>query len=430
MTPSTSINGSVRTWRRYPSYKDAGVPWLKMVPTAWKTVRLKFLATFCGGGTPSKDNLEFWKGEIPWVSPKDMKLEIIEDTEDHISDAAVANSSTRLIPAGVVLVVVRSGILRHSIPVAVTAREMALNQDMRAIMPKANIRAEYLAAVIRGHQPELLNEWGKQGATVESIEVEYLTNTTFPVPSLEEQGQIIAFLEKETAKIDALITKKERLIELLQEKRTALVSHAVTKGLDPDVPMKDSGIEWAGKIPAHWGKKRAKFLFRQMSLPVREGDGVVTAFRDGQVTLRENRRTEGYTFAILELGYQGIRQGHLVLHSMDAFAGAIGISESDGKCSPEYIVWTPSLRIQSLDSLPLACGKCHVRASSKCPARPFVNVPHAFASQHSGRCGSRSLLERSRSKSPLTSKEAATATTSIFASCVRRLALSVNTAPP
>jgi type I restriction enzyme S subunit len=87
--------------------------------------------------------------------------------------------------------------------------------------------------------------------------------------------------------------------------------------------------------------RRAKFLFFQSALPVRDDDEIVTCFRDGQVTLRKNRRKEGFTNAIKELGYQGIRKGQLVLHSMDAFAGAIGVSDSDGKCSPEYIICDP-----------------------------------------------------------------------------------------
>lgn len=101
---------------------------------------------------------------------------------------------------------------------------------------------------------------------------------------------------------------------------------------------KDSGIEWLSKIPGHWKTRRARLLYRQLGIPPREDDGIVTAFRDGQVTLRELRRTDGYTFAIKELGYQGVQKGHLVIHSMDAFAGAIGVSDSDGKCTGEYVV--------------------------------------------------------------------------------------------
>jgi type I restriction enzyme S subunit len=111
-----------------------------------------------------------------------------------------------------------------------------------------------------------------------------------------------------------------------------------------DAPMSASGVKWIGDVPAHWKTKKAKFLFTQSRLPVQKDDEVVTAYRDGQVTLRSNRRKDGYTFAILEQGYQGIRKGQLVLNSMDAFAGAIGVSESDGKCSPEYVICNPISR--------------------------------------------------------------------------------------
>jgi type I restriction enzyme S subunit len=101
---------------------------------------------------------------------------------------------------------------------------------------------------------------------------------------------------------------------------------------------KDSGISWINVIPAHWEIERAKWLFQKMERPVRREDNVVTAFRDGQVTLRTNRRTEGFTNALQEHGYQGIRKGDLVIHAMDAFAGAIGVSDSDGKSTPVYSV--------------------------------------------------------------------------------------------
>lgn len=104
---------------------------------------------------------------------------------------------------------------------------------------------------------------------------------------------------------------------------------------------KPSGIQWVEKIPSHWGVERAKWLFNRMERPVRPEDDVVTAFRDGQVTLRTNRRTEGFTNALQEHGYQGIRKGDLVIHAMDAFAGAIGVSDSDGKSTPVYAACVP-----------------------------------------------------------------------------------------
>ncbi len=105
---------------------------------------------------------------------------------------------------------------------------------------------------------------------------------------------------------------------------------------------KDSIIPWIGQIPAHWETRRAKYMFKKEKRDVRPEDRVITCFRDGQVTLRENRRTTGFTESITEVGYQGIRKGDLVIHQMDAFAGSIGVSDSDGKGTSVYHCCTPS----------------------------------------------------------------------------------------
>ncbi|ELZ5237995.1 restriction endonuclease subunit S [Vibrio parahaemolyticus] len=111
---------------------------------------------------------------------------------------------------------------------------------------------------------------------------------------------------------------------------------------------KDSGIEWLKDMPSHWELIRAKHLFQRVQRPVRPQDGIVTAFRDGEVTLRSNRRTDGFTNAAKEIGYQGVRKGDLLVHAMDGFAGAIGISDSDGKCSPVCSVCIPR-KIHTVD---------------------------------------------------------------------------------
>ena len=179
------------------------------------------------------------------------------------------------------------------------------------------------------------------GVSYPAINASDLGDIAVHLPPLERQRAIADYLDRETARLDALVAAKERVLGLLAEKRRALITRAVTRGLDPRAPLRDSGIPWLGEIPAHWRLERARFVFRQSALPVRDEDEMVTCFRDGQVTLRRNRREEGFTNANLELGYQGIRAGQLVLHSMDAFAGAIGVSDSDGKCSPEYIICDP-----------------------------------------------------------------------------------------
>ncbi|NLU16553.1 MAG: restriction endonuclease subunit S [Serratia liquefaciens] len=104
---------------------------------------------------------------------------------------------------------------------------------------------------------------------------------------------------------------------------------------------KNSGVEWLGEMPCHWNLQKAKYIFRKVQRATTEQDGIVTAFRDGQVTLRSNRRVDGFTNALKEIGYQGVKAGDLLVHAMDGFAGAIGISDSDGKCSPVCSVCIP-----------------------------------------------------------------------------------------
>lgn len=118
-------------------------------------------------------------------------------------------------------------------------------------------------------------------------------------------------------------------------------------GLKAYPAMKDSGFPWLGELPEHWDIERGKWLFRKMDRPVSESDEVVTCFRDGTVTLRSNRRVRGFTEALKEIGYQGIRRGDLVIHAMDAFAGAIGVSDSDGKGTPVYSVCQPAANANS-----------------------------------------------------------------------------------
>jgi len=180
-----------------------------------------------------------------------------------------------------------------------------------------------------------------EGSTRDKLTQDKMGSILLPTPPLTRQRAIAVYLDRETARLEALVAAKEGVLRLLAEKRRALITRAVTRGLDPRAPLRESGIPWLGPIPNHWRVDRAKFVFRQSALPVRDEDEMVTCFRDGQVTLRRNRREEGFTNANLELGYQGIRSGQLMLHSMDAFAGAIGVSDSDGKCSPEYIICDP-----------------------------------------------------------------------------------------
>ncbi len=174
------------------------------------------------------------------------------------------------------------------------------------------------------------------GIRVRSCDLRWnkLAELQYPIPPLEIQKQIAAFLDSKCNKIAFLKNDIEKQIETLEQYKKSLIIEAVTKGITSNVKMKDSGIEWIGQIPEHWEIDKGKYILEYLEKPIKPTDGVITCFRDGEVTLRSNRREDGFTISEKEIGYQGIDIGDLVVHGMDGFAGSIGISDSRGKASP------------------------------------------------------------------------------------------------
>ena len=319
--------------------------WSDFVPEVWKRKKLKYVARFVGGGTPDKSKPEFWNGDIPWVSPKDMKTDEIFDTEDHITAEGLQSSATNLVGPGAALIVVRSGILRHSIPVAINRVPTALNQDMRAILPDGTLAVGFLACLIRGFQAELLRQWSKEGATVESIEYDLMASTEIPVPPLNVQNEIVEFINRETADIDALIAAKQRLLDLMAEKRRAVVAEAVMRGLNPVSPQLLSGIDWLGDIPAHWEVERSRWLFTERDQRSQTGEEeMLTVSHLTGVTPRSEKDVNMFE-AESTAGYKLCFAGDLAINTLWAWMGAMGTARVDGIVSPAYNVYTPGPRL-------------------------------------------------------------------------------------
>jgi len=162
----------------------------------WPAVELGEIAKFVGGGTPSKNRQDFWVGDIPWVSPKDMNAREIRDTQDHITEAAVAQSATQIVPEQSVVIVVRSGILVRRFPVAITRVRVTLNQDIKALIPRPPLLPEFLAYFLDASSERILKNYVKRGATVHSIDLGSLAKLRVPVPAQSEQRRIVEILDR------------------------------------------------------------------------------------------------------------------------------------------------------------------------------------------------------------------------------------------
>jgi type I restriction enzyme, S subunit len=206
-----------------------------VLPVGWAWVQLGQIGSWIGGGTPSKSAAAYWaNGSIPWVSPKDMKAEIIQDTEDHITEAAVASSATKFVPAGSVLMVMRSGILRHTFPVAVNADRVTVNQDLRALIPAEGISPRYVAHYLRGIQRQVLDRCSKDGTTVQSIEVSALERIRVPIAPAAQQRRIVARIDELFAEITEGDAALRRARQGLATWRRSLLKAAVTGELTRD----------------------------------------------------------------------------------------------------------------------------------------------------------------------------------------------------
>jgi type I restriction enzyme, S subunit len=257
-------------YRPYPKTKPSGVEWLGEVPEGWKVSKPKFSAPFQVGWTPPTAIDANFEGENLWANISDLKRKVISDTAKRISDEAAATASMSITPRGSLLYSFKLSVGA----VSFAAVDLYTNEAIASFLPNPYSHLPFLYYALQVSIIENATE-NIYGAKI--LNQELIRSAPFPLPPLPEQQQIAAFLDRECGKLDALQAKQERLIELLKEKRQALISHAVTKGLpgvasaktglDPTAKLKPSGIEWLGEVPEHWIPTKVKWV----SLTVKTG---------------------------------------------------------------------------------------------------------------------------------------------------------------
>lgn len=316
-------------------------PWQPCRAVGWRSQQLKRCFSINLGKMLQNDPSASTDIEVPYLKAQHVQWDGVRVSELPNMWAAPSEVESLQVGIGDLLVCEGGEVGRGSIVAVQPPARTIIQNALHIVRGRATGEPRFLVYLLRHAATQGWFDVLCNRSTIAHFTVDKFGEMWASLPGASQQRAIANYLDRETARLDALVEAKERVLGLLAEKRQALITQAVTRGLDSKAPLRDSGIPWLGKIPEHWRLERAKFVFRQSALPVRDKDEMVTCFRDGQVTLRRNRREEGFTNANLELGYQGIRCGLLVLHSMDAFAGAIGVSDSDGKCSPEYIICDP-----------------------------------------------------------------------------------------
>lgn len=250
-------------YRAYPEYRDSGVEWLGEVPGHWDVKKTKYISEIILSNVDKKT--VDGQPEVFLCNYTDVYYnEKISGNIDFMKATATPEQIVRFsLRAGDTLITKDSENPNDiAIPAYVpeTLAGVLCGYHLAIVRPKNNVDGGYIARVFQSSYANSTFATRANGLTRYGLGYGALSNTFFPRPPKEEQTQIAAFLDRETAKIDRLIARQEQLIELLKEKRQAVISHAVTKGLDPDAPMKDSGVEWLGEIPAHWEVKQIRYV--------------------------------------------------------------------------------------------------------------------------------------------------------------------------
>lgn len=240
----------------YPEYKDSDVEWIGKIPKEWDTVRIKWLSPVKRGASPRPiDNPIYFDddGDFSWVRIADVTSSerYLEETTQKLSKLG-SSLSVKQYPGDFFVSIA------GSVGKPIITKIKCCIHDGFVWFPYLKLNSEYLYYMFTSGEP--YKGLGKLGTQL-NLNTETVGNISIPLPPDEHEiNEIVIFLDRETSRIDTLIEKKQRFIELLKEKRSALISHAVTKGLDADVPMTNSGIEWIGKIPIGWHITKLKYL--------------------------------------------------------------------------------------------------------------------------------------------------------------------------
>ena len=239
----------------YIAYKPSGVRWLGNVPRHWEIRRVRTVATVLNGATPSTDVPAYWDGEILWLTPEDLgKLssKYVRSSARSISSEGYQSCGTVLAPTGAVAISTRAPI-GH---LGILTSDGCVNQGCRLLVPRFDVESEYLHYALSASQKELAALG--QGSTFTELSRTHLANFQLPLPPLDEQRAIVRYLDYVDRHIRRYVSAKRKLIALLEEEKQVIVNQAVTRGLDPNVRLKPSGVEWLGDVPEHWDVRRLR----------------------------------------------------------------------------------------------------------------------------------------------------------------------------
>jgi type I restriction enzyme S subunit len=337
-------------YQPYSSYKDSGVEWLGEVPEHWNFDKFRYIFNFSKGLTITKADL--METGIPCVNYGEVHskygFEISADKHELkcVDPLYLSSDKSSLMSFGDFVFADTSEDLDGAGNFTHVSDDTNIFAGYHTIIARQikNNNSQFLAYMIDSKVFRTQIRLAVKGVKVFSITQAILRDATVWLPNIPEQTAIANFLDIQTIKIDTLIAKQERMIELLGEKRSALISHAVTKGIDPNVAMKDSGVKWLGKVPKHWKIIQSRRIFAERKDRAQEGDEQLTASqKHGIVSQQEFMELEGRRVVPVITGSEILKRAkeNDFIISMRSFQGGLEWCKRIGSMSSAYIALIP-----------------------------------------------------------------------------------------
>ncbi len=318
---------------KYSSYKDSGIEWLGEIPYNWEIKELKYALKFTTGGTPSSGVQNYYNGEEPWVTIADMTGRYIEKSH-FISKKAVRECNMQIVPKNSLLYSFKLSVGQ----VAFTKEEIYTNEAIASFYPSKNIDLNFWYYVLPIFLIKNANT-NIYGAFL--LNQDLIKNALIIFPPKQEQTKIASFLDEKTAQIDEVISQKEKLIELLKERKQIVINDAVTKGLDKDVEFVDSGVEWIGQIPKHWEVFPGLRVFSENKRKnIGMIDDRVLSLSYGRIVRKPKEKLVGLVPESFET-YQIVKTGDIIIRCTDLQNDKVSLrtalAKDDGIITSAYL---------------------------------------------------------------------------------------------
>lgn len=314
--------------------KDSGIEWIGEIPEGWEVRKIKNNFMIYAGATPKSEKAEYWDGGIPWITPADFKTtdKYVSYGRKSLTALGYDSCGTTLVPAGSIIFSKRAPVGS----VVIAKNTLCTNQGCLACIPNDAVNGTYFyyCMSIFTEQFELVSA----GTTFKEIAASTFASFLLPCPPLSQQNEIVNFLDKESSRIDSMLSKTRSSIEEYKKLKQAVITQAVTKGVRGEREMKDSGVEWIGMVPKEWTLLPFRRVLKERNeknTPIKSTERLSLSIELG-VTLYSEKTTNLDRFKDDFEQYKLAYKGDLVMNSMNMIVGATGVSEYFGCVSPVY----------------------------------------------------------------------------------------------